>query len=62
MYGLFSIREAAKLLACSEAMLCKWIHLKKLPTVKVGRLTRIRQQDLDAWVRLGLAPGGQRHD
>jgi len=56
MDGLISIREAAKLLACSEALLRKWIHRRMLPTVKVGRLTRIRQSDLEAWLRLGLQP------
>lgn len=54
MDGLFSLKEAARYLACSEAMLRKWIHQGKLPVVKVGRLTRIRQSDLEAWVRLGL--------
>jgi len=62
MDGLLSIKDAASRLACSEAMLRKWIHLGKLPTVKVGRLTRIRQQDVEAWVRLGLAAWGARHD
>ena len=57
MDGLLSIREASKLLACSEAMLRKWIHQRRIPTVKVGRLTRIRQSDLEAWVRLGLQAG-----
>ena len=52
MDGLLTIKDAAQRLACSEAMLRKWIHRGKLPTVKVGRLTRIRQQDLDAWVHL----------
>ena len=63
MNGLLSIREAAKFLACSEALLRKWIYQRKLPYVKVGRLTRIRQSDLEAWLRLGLQPGhkeGQR--
>jgi excisionase family DNA binding protein len=59
MDSLFTLKEAAARLACSEAMLRKWTHLGKLPTVKVGRLTRIRQQDLDAWVRLGLQAGGK---
>ena len=54
MDGLLSIKDAAARLACSEAMLRKWIHRGKLPTVKVGRLTRIRLSDLEAWVRLGL--------
>jgi len=54
MDELLDIREAARRLACSEAMLRKWIHQHRLPTVKVGRLTRIRQTDLDVWLRLGL--------
>jgi len=57
MDELFSIKDAAKFLGCSEAMLRKWLHQRKLPNVKVGRLTRIRQSDLEAWVRLGLQPG-----
>lgn len=54
MDGLFSIKDAAQYLSCSEAMLREWIHRRKLPVVKIGRLTRIRLDDLQAWVRLGL--------
>lgn len=60
MDGLVSIKEAAQLLSCSEAMVRKWIGRGKLQTVKVGRLTRIRRQDLEAWVRLGLDQKGGR--
>jgi excisionase family DNA binding protein len=55
---LLSVKDAAQRLACSEAMLRKWMYRGKLPFVKVGRLSRLREQDLDAWVRLGLAPRG----
>lgn len=54
MDGLLSIKEAAHYLSCSEAMLRKWIHLRKMPVVKIGRLTRIRLEDLKAWARVGL--------
>jgi excisionase family DNA binding protein len=54
MEGLLTIKEAAKLLACSEAMLRKWIYERKLPLVKIGRLTRIRRSDLEGWLRFGL--------
>lgn len=56
MHELLGVKQAAKALACSEAMLRKWIHEGKLPTVKIGRLTRIRQSDLEAWLRFGLQP------
>ncbi len=55
MNGLVSLEHAASLLACSPAMLRKWASTGRLPTVKVGRLTRIRQEDIEAWVRLGLS-------
>jgi len=54
MDGLLSVKDAAKMLACSEAMLRKWLHRGLIPSVKIGRLTRIRRHDLDAWVRFGL--------
>jgi excisionase family DNA binding protein len=54
MDGLFSIKEAAQYLASSDAMLRTWVHQRKLPVVEIGRLTRIRLDDLQAWVRLGL--------
>ncbi len=57
MDALLSIKEAAMRLGCSEAMLRKWIHQRRLPTVKIGRLTRIRRSDLEAWGRLGLQSG-----
>jgi excisionase family DNA binding protein len=53
---LLSIKDAAKCLACSEAMLRKWLYYRRLPTVKIGRLTRIRRSDLEAWLRVGLQP------
>lgn len=59
MDGLLSVKDAAERLACSEAMLRKWMYTGKLPFVKVGRLSRLREQDMDAWVRLGLAPQGE---
>ncbi len=34
-----------------------WLYwLPQLTIAAVGRLTRIRQSDLEAWIRLGLQP------
>ena len=56
MDQLLTVREAARLLVCSEAAIRKWIYQRRLPCVKVGRLTRLRPKDLEALVAKGL-PG-----
>lgn len=53
---LVSVKQAAARLSCSEGAIRKWLTQRKLQRVKVGRLIRIRTQDLDACVRLGLQP------
>ena len=47
MDQLLTVREAARLLACSEAAIRKWIYQQRLPAVKVGRLGRIAEGDLE---------------
>jgi excisionase family DNA binding protein len=47
MKQLLTVREAASLLACSEAAIRKWIYQQRLPAVKVGRLIRIAESDLE---------------
>ncbi|MGC4098602.1 MAG: helix-turn-helix domain-containing protein [Nitrospira sp.] len=53
---LISVKEAAVRLSCSEASIWKWIQDKRLQKVKIGRLTRLKEQDVDAVIRLGLQP------
>lgn len=55
MDQLLTVKEAARLLACSEAAIRKWVFQRRLPAVKVGRLTRLRVRDLEALVAKGLA-------
>jgi excisionase family DNA binding protein len=47
---LVTVEEAARLFACSEAAIRKWIYQRRLPAVKVGRLTRLRVKDLEAFL------------
>lgn len=56
MDTLESVKDAASRLSCSEAAIWKWIQQGTFQRVKVGRLTRLRTQDLDACIRLGLQP------
>ena len=50
MEQMVSAKEAAKLLSCTEAAIRKWIFLKRLPSVRAGRLRRIRLSDLQRFV------------
>jgi excisionase family DNA binding protein len=59
MDELLSIKQAAGVLACSEALLRKWLSRRAIPRVKVGRLTRIRRSDLESWVRHGIRPAAK---
>lgn len=54
MEKLLTVKQAAELLSCSEAAIRKWLYQRRLPVVKVGRLTRLRVGDLEALVTRGL--------
>ena len=58
MDQLLTVKEAARLLSCSEAAIRKWVYQRRLPVVKVGRLTRLRMRDLEALVACGLRDSG----
>jgi excisionase family DNA binding protein len=50
MEQLLTIKEAAKLLACTEGGIRKWIGQRRLPSVRIGRLRRLRLSDLQRFV------------
>jgi excisionase family DNA binding protein len=56
MDTLISVKEAAARLSCSNAAVWKWLAEGRLQRVKVGRLARIRKQDVESVIRLGLQP------
>jgi predicted DNA-binding transcriptional regulator AlpA len=55
-------REAAEVVGCSVALMRKWrLFREGPPYVKIGRLVRYRQADLDAFLDAHLvATGGGR--
>lgn len=59
MDKLISVKQAAEKLACSEASIWKWIQDGRLQKAKIGRLTRIKEQDVDAVIRLCVSPKGR---
>ena len=58
MDNLILVKQAAAKLACSEASIWKWIQDKRLPEVKIGWLTRLKEQDVDVVIQLGRSPKG----
>ena len=46
-----SVRDAAELLGCSVAAIRKWIRKGKIRVLHASRLVRIRQEDLEAFLR-----------
>ncbi len=48
---LLDTKEASGLLGISRNTLYEWVVQKKIPYVKVGRLTKFRQDALEAWLK-----------
>jgi excisionase family DNA binding protein len=53
---LLSVKQAAEMLSCSQVAIRRWVSQKRLPCVKVGRLTRLRLTDLERVALEGLHP------
>jgi excisionase family DNA binding protein len=49
---LLSVKDAAALLGCSEAAIRKWLYQRRLRGVRVGRLVRLREEDLAAFIQV----------
>lgn len=56
MEQLLTVKEAAQRLACTEAAIRKWLYQRRLPAVKIGRLVRLREADLEAAIAKGVRP------
>ena len=53
MEKLLSVTECAELTATTPAFWRKLLYHRAIPFVKVGRCVRIRESDLEAWLRAG---------
>jgi excisionase family DNA binding protein len=54
MNQLVTVKQAAEMLAVSEAAVRKWLYQRRLQAVKVGRLTRLRMADIQRVAAEGL--------
>ena len=50
---LLSVRQAAARLSLSENTIRAWIHLRKIPYYKIGRLVKIDSQEIDGMLARG---------
>lgn len=50
-----SVEEIAGYLGVKQSTIYKWVHLKKIPSYKVGRLLKFKSSEIDKWVRTGEA-------
>lgn len=50
MSRLLTMTEASEYLGISKLTLYGWVSARKLGFVKVGRLVRFKQHDLDRWI------------
>jgi excisionase family DNA binding protein len=50
MSRLLTMNEASEYLAISKLTLYGWVSARKLGFVKVGRLVKFKQHDLDRWI------------
>jgi len=50
--------EAAEYIGCTPGTLRVWVSKRKVPFVKVNRLTRFRRKDLDKWLDKQAVPAG----
>jgi excisionase family DNA binding protein len=54
---LVDTNQAAEILGCEASTVRKWIAQRRLPSVKIGRLRRLRLEDLQRIVASGLGDG-----
>jgi len=50
MEKLLTIDELAKVLSVKKSTIYQWVHLELIPHMKVGRLLRFREEDIQKWL------------
>lgn len=52
--GLYTVKEVAKILDVHEQTLYDWIEQKKVKAIRLGRLIRIRKEELNRILKRGV--------
>jgi excisionase family DNA binding protein len=53
---LWRVREAAQFLGMRESGVRRWILLRRVAVVRLGRLVRIPEEEIERLVKEGLRP------
>ena len=56
---LLTVNDVAHRLRVTPAMVRKLLFERRLPRVKIGRCVRVREDDLEALIKLGMIPASQ---
>jgi len=48
---LLDTKEASEFLGIKKNTLYEWVIQRKIPFIKVGRLVKFRQEDLESWLK-----------
>lgn len=51
MSELYTIKELANRFKVTEQTIFNWIRNKGLPIIKIGRSTRIKEHELNEWLK-----------
>ncbi|MEK7355627.1 MAG: helix-turn-helix domain-containing protein [Bdellovibrionota bacterium] len=51
---LINVAEAAEQLGIASKTLYKWVESGQIPYVRIGRLIRFREADLEEWLEINL--------
>jgi excisionase family DNA binding protein len=60
--ALLSVPQVSEKLGVTRSCVRRWIHVRKIATVKLGRLVRVPSTELDRLVDAGLRPARGRGD
>jgi len=61
MEKLLTIKDVAELLDVKISTLYYWVHIGYIPHVKVGKLVRFRECDIENWINKRASPGRSSH-
>ena len=51
MEKLLTVKDLAKVLRVSEALVYKWVHYEYVPFIKMGTLVRFKWTKVEEWLK-----------